>query len=265
MSSKRVLIVTSSYKPAMASDMHRARMLCFDLPQQGWDVEVLTPDVSYQRSITIAPDVDGFFCETTPVHSVPAWHPKMFRAFSIGGIAWRAGMPLYREGCRLLKSGRFDLVIFSTTQFQLTCLGPIWRKRFGVPYVLDLQDPWYHPARKYYTTDRVTKARITNSLHKRSERFAVRKADALVSVSAKYLEDLNERYARTLKSSGEPWRQQVIPFAASKRDLARVTDIATSPSSGSLKIAYVGVGGITHTASGEALCLALARLRAIDP
>jgi hypothetical protein len=265
MSSKRALIVVSSYKPAMASDMHRARMLCFDLPQQGWDVEILTPDVSYQRPITIDPDVEGFFCESTPVHSVPAWHAKVFRVLSVGGIAWRAGMPLHREGSRLLRTGRFDLVYFSTTQFQLMCLGPIWRKRFGVPYVLDLQDPWYHPSRKYYTTDRVAKARITNSLHKRSEPFAVRNADALVSVSAKYLDDLNERYHSTLKSSAEPWRQQVIPFAASKRDLDRVSDIAPSPTSNPLRIAYVGVGGVTHVASGEALCAALARLRAIDP
>ena len=44
----RVLIVTSTYAPAMIADMHRARQLAWELPKLGWQVEILTPDVSYQ-------------------------------------------------------------------------------------------------------------------------------------------------------------------------------------------------------------------------
>ncbi len=44
----RVLIVTSTYAPAMIADMHRARHLAWELPKLGWQVEILAPDVSFQ-------------------------------------------------------------------------------------------------------------------------------------------------------------------------------------------------------------------------
>ncbi|NJM63821.1 MAG: hypothetical protein HC849_32625, partial [Oscillatoriales cyanobacterium RU_3_3] len=39
------------------------------------------------------------------------------------------------------------LVFFSTTIFPVMLLGKRWWQKFGVPYVLDFQDPWrsdYH-------------------------------------------------------------------------------------------------------------------------
>ena len=35
-----------------------------------------------------------------------------------------------------------DLIFFSTTQFDAFSLGPTWKRKFGVPYVLDYHDPW---------------------------------------------------------------------------------------------------------------------------
>ncbi|HWA97896.1 MAG TPA: glycosyltransferase [Pirellulales bacterium] len=263
---RRVLIIASTYRPAMLADMHRARMLAFDLPQYGWDVELLVPDASYQRPEWVEPQASGLFADA-PVHEVPPWLPSLFRAAGIGTIALRAWWPLFRAGAKLLASGRFDLVYFSTTSFPLFCLGPLWQKRFGVPYVLDLQDPWYYPNRKYFTTKKIWKARISNRLAKIMERYAITRAAGLVAVSPQYLAEMRHRYAH----NPGPWqresREAVIPFAASERDLAVAAEhvehagLSRTPA---LVIRHVGVGGPMRVRGFEVLCAALRCLRDSD-
>ena len=65
---KRLLLVTSSYNPATIADMHRARMLAWELPKLGWEVEVLAPGTAFQHpSCLDAPSLSG----TTTVTSGP--------------------------------------------------------------------------------------------------------------------------------------------------------------------------------------------------
>ena len=123
---RRVLIVTSSYAPTMIADMHRARHFAWELPRVGWNVEVLCPDSSYQRPSCIDKDSVQFFSPTTEIHFVTAYHPAVFSALNVGSIGWRAFIPMLRTGRQLLKSGRFDLVYISTTQFVLFLLGQAW-------------------------------------------------------------------------------------------------------------------------------------------
>ncbi|HEX4132671.1 MAG TPA: glycosyltransferase [Pirellulales bacterium] len=270
---KRVLIVTSGYCPTMTADMHRARMLAFNLPEYGWDVEILAPDTSYQRASSLDRDSEIFFCDTSPVHDVPAWMPRLFRAAGIGTVGWRAWVPMYLEGSRLLASGRFDLVYFSTTHFVLFTLGPIWRARYKVPFVVDLQDPWYRPQQRYFTTNMVCKARVMNWLSKRMERQVVPRAEGIVSVSPTYLANMNECYSSRRGAWQQPSHQAVIPFAASLADLQRAraampaaTHDGLSDSSGDqLKLVYVGIGGVTRSAGFTALCRVLAELRRRQP
>ena len=42
---RRVLLVTSSYAPTMIADMQRARQLAWQLPEAGWQVEILCPGI----------------------------------------------------------------------------------------------------------------------------------------------------------------------------------------------------------------------------
>src|SRR5262249_49435766 len=134
---RRVLIVTSSYAPAMIADMHRARHLAWELPKQDWEVEILSPDVSYQHLSCIDLDSEAFFNPSTTINWVPPLWPKLFHALGIGTIGWRAIISMLVTGSRLLRRGRFDIVYFSTTQFLLFLLGPIWQCWYGIPYALD--------------------------------------------------------------------------------------------------------------------------------
>src|SRR5260370_31283280 len=140
---RRVLIVTSSYAPAMTADMHRARHLAWELPLLGWEVEILCPDASYQLPLCMDRDSADFFPRGTIVHEVPQRLSWLSRAFGFGSIGWRAILPMLVAGSRLLRKRRFDLIYFSTTQVPLFTLGALWRRLFGIPFVLDIQDPFY--------------------------------------------------------------------------------------------------------------------------
>src|ERR1700761_2530262 len=214
----RVLIVVSSYRPAMLADMQRARVLAWELPALGWDVEILTPAPREVRQDAIEPDADGFFAKDTRVHEVRAWLSALFWPFTSRSGSWRMALPMFWHGRRLLASGRFDLVYFSTTAFIFLAWGNRWRRRFGVPYVIDLQDPWLMPADRY--RGRGWKARLSGWLDPCLEKAAVRHAAGLIAVSEGYIATLKRRYHRQSPSWLQTGRHAVIPFAADERDLS---------------------------------------------
>ncbi|HEX4146998.1 MAG TPA: glycosyltransferase [Pirellulales bacterium] len=275
---KRVLIVVGSYCPTMTPDMHRARILCYELPAQGWDVEILTPDTSFQRCVTVDAQDAVFFDAKTPVHSATAWLPWAFRLAQMNGIGFRSLWPMFRLGHHLLKTKRFDLVYFSTTQFPLFILGPLWHAIDRVPYVLDFQDPWYSRKQKYVATSRRWKWIVSGWLARPLQRFAVGRAGAIVAVSPRYLEELRTTY----RGQAFPWlapdRQAVVPFAGANVDIETARRAsgdplpaaqhaacdATQPSA-KLPIVYVGAGGITRLKAWEALCRAAILVRNHNP
>ncbi len=259
---RRVLIVVSSYRPAMLADMQRARALAWELPALGWDVEILTPAPSEIRQDAIEPDADEFFAEDISVHEVCAWLPSLFGLLTLGSGAWRMWLPMYRRGRTLLASGRFDLIYFSTTAFNFFSFGPLWHSKFGVPYVLDFQDPWVLAAHRY--RDRGWKARLSAWLDPRLEKKAVRAAAGLIAVSDAYIATLKQRYHKQSPPWLKPGRHAVIPFGADERDLVeagRGHCPAMAADRHELPLHYVGAGP-TMWRSFSLICQTLAWLRA---
>ena len=256
---RRVLIVVSSYRPAMLADMQRARALARELPALGWDVEILTPAPSEVRPDAIEPDATGFFTDDTPVHEVRAWLSPLFRLFTSRTGSWRMALPMFWRGRSLLASGRFDLVYFTTTAFVLVACGNTWRRRFGVPYVIDFQDPWLLPADRYRGG---WKARLSAWLDRHMEKTAVCNAAGLIAVSDAYIATLKLRCGKA-PCWLDPCRYAVIPFAADERDLieaARRGGAAPAANGNELALHYVGAGP-TMQRSFALVCQALARLR----
>lgn len=265
MTSRRtVLIVTSSYAPAMIADMHRARLLAWELPALGWDVEILAPDISYQPAFSLDQDGQAFFCPGTPVHYVPAPGAIQRRIIRSSTIGWRALRPLDRMAGQLLRQRKFDLVYFSTTQFNLFLLGARWHSRFGVPHVLDIHDAIYQAAPAFFGgTPPGLKRSVNLWLLKRIEAMAARSASALVSVSGKYLEDMRARTAAGGTGGPEFPRGAVIPFAASERDLAEAKSrmpAAICAQDGAKRVIYVGAGGVIMARAFGEFCRALSAL-----
>jgi hypothetical protein len=256
-----VLIVVSSYRPAMLADMQRARALAWELPTLGWDVEILTPVPSQIRPDAIEPDTDGFFADGTPVHEVRAWLSPLFRLFTSRTGSWRMVLPMFWRGRSLLASGRFDLIYFTTTAFILVACGSSWRRRFGVPYVIDFQDPWLLPVDRYRSGG--WKARLSARLDPHLEKTAVRNAAALIAVSDAYIAALTLRYHKLAPHWLDASRHAVIPFAADERDLVVAAGrgaSATAAGGDELALHYVGAGP-TMRRSFSLICQALARLR----
>jgi hypothetical protein len=149
----------------------------------------------------------------------------------------------------LLQEQEFDLIYFSTTQYPLCVLGAYWKRRFGVPYVIDVQDPWYTD---YYQdkpkSQRPKKYWFSYRLNRWLEPKAMKNVDGLISVSETYIDDLQQRYPETCNVPSS-----TITFGAfaPDMDIARKHAAEFLPLLNPLykNIVYIGRGGNDmHTA-----------------
>jgi glycosyltransferase involved in cell wall biosynthesis len=256
---RRLLIVTGSYYPAILADTHRARLLATELRHFDWEVEVLAAGTEFQREDAIETDAAVFFDPAVPVHFAAPRGQTLFRILKMRSIGWRAFWPIYEAGKKLLAKQRFDLVYITTAQFNLFCLGRLWQRRFGTPYVLDFHDPWVRRVHKVVTTKHTLKFRIAGWLTRLLEKFAVLRAAGVVAVSPTYIEQLQSRYPGALCLTKS--RAAVIPFAASERDLEAARASANRVK---IDIAYVGAGGEIMEKSWRAILKALATLHSSE-
>src|ERR1043166_7452429 len=138
---RRLLIVSPNFPPVNAVDMHRVRLSLPYFRDFGWEPRVLAVDPARVENAR-----EPLLLETIPVH-VPVHHCGAFDArlttrVGVAALALRALPFLYRAGARLIREHRPDLIYFSTTSFPVLALGRLWKKRFGVPFIVDMQDPW---------------------------------------------------------------------------------------------------------------------------
>lgn len=214
---RRVLIVSPHFCPVNAADLHRVRLALPTLPAHGWAPTVLALSPETIEGAVLDPLLEQSYPADVPIVRVRGIAPRLTRRFGFGSLWWRAGRALARAGDQLLASRSFDLVFFSTTQFDFLQLGPIWRRRHGVPYGIDYQDPWVND---YYarTGTPPPGGRLRFALAYRRARTleprVLRTAAGLVAVSPAYLHDLKRRYP-----SVDSLPQRVLAFGASERDL----------------------------------------------
>jgi hypothetical protein len=208
----------------------------------GWEAEVVTVDPAYSEITK-----DELLLQSIPddimIHRVNAFSKKWTSKFGVGSIALRSLLFYKRAVNRMLSKGRFDLIYFSTTQFPVCILGRYWKKKFGVPYVIDMQDPWHSD---YYIDkpkqDQPSKYWFSYRLNKYLEPIAMKAADGLVTVSEGYINDLKAKYPEIKSIPAE-----TIPFGAFTPDL----EIAVKNKSkfepilqpNHINIVYIGRGG----------------------
>lgn len=130
-----------------------------------------------------------------PVHRVRAWPVS---GWGFGGLAQRALVPLAQAGAALLRERHFDLVVFSTTEGLVQLLGRRWKRAFGVPFCLDYQDAWvsdyYRDHPDVTPPGGRVKFAVMNWLNRIAERRVAPEAAGLLSVSAAYVEQVEQRY-----------------------------------------------------------------------
>lgn len=220
--------------------MHRIRTSLPYFKDFGWDAEVVTVDERYSDMVK-----DDLLEQTVPdnvrVHKVKAFNKRFTSKFGLGSIALRSIWYYFIKVNSLLKEQHFDLIYFSTTQFQVCILGSYWKKKFGIPYVIDMQDPWHSD---YYLNkprhQRPKKFWFSYRLNKYLEPLAVANADGLISVSESYITDLKNRYKQIIDIPAK-----TITFGAFKPDLDIASQQQFPPllDRTSINIVCVGRGG----------------------
>jgi len=240
--SKKVLIISPYFAPSNAADMQRIRMSLPYFKNFGWDAEVVTVDPRYSEMVK-----DELLMQSIPgdikIHQVKAFDKKWTSKLGLGSLALRS-LWFYKKAVnRLLSSNKFDLIYFSTTAFPVCILGSYWKKKFNIPYVIDMQDPWHS---EYYRDkpkdQQPPKYWFSYRLNKYLEPIAMKRVDGLIAVSNKYIIDLKSRYneIKDIPSA-------VIPFGTFSPDM----EIALQNQSrfknlldpGYTNIVYIGRGG----------------------
>jgi hypothetical protein len=264
---RRVLIVCPQFPPVNAADCQRVRMSLPHFREFGWEAHVLAVEPGEVEGFH-DPDLQRTLPEDVPVTRVRGIPVRITRKFGFGGLWLRTGLALRRAGSELLNGKTFDVVYFSTTIFAAMTLGPRWRRKFGIPFVIDLQDPWVND---YYsrTGVRPPGGRVRYALAqwsaKRSEPYVVREAAHIITVSPAYSDTLRGRYPEIPTD-----RFTVLPFAASEADFALVTKEKIGhgifdPADGLRHWVYLGRGGRDMAVALRGLFAALSELRSTNP
>jgi len=173
-----------------------------------------------------------------------AWSPRWTRRLLFGDLGLRSLCGLWRASRDLHRDVHFDCVFVTVYPTYTAFVGLLLKKRAGIPFVLDYQDPWVGAwgltAGPGASGTPDIKSRFSRALARTLEPIAVRAADALTAVSAATLDGVRERIprARALPSIE-------IPIGGERRDF----DFAVSRSrkhvlfdgsDGKLHISYVG-------------------------
>lgn len=209
---KRVLVVSPSFPPISAADLHRVRTSLPFYREFGWQPFVLSVDPAAHGGLQ-EPELLATVPHDIPVTRCGAIPATVTGVLGVRAIGLRALPQLYAAGAALIRQHAIDLVYFSTTMFPSVVLGRLWKARFGTPYVIDMQDPWKTDYRGAGVQPGL-KAGAARAMHGRLEPFAMRRVDGITSVSPAYSEVLQRRY---------PWIHPemcaTIPFGASAGDI----------------------------------------------
>lgn len=147
--------------------------------------------------------------------AVGAFSKKWTAKLGLGSIALRSLFFYKKRVDNLLKKEKFDLIYFSTTQFPICILGAYWKKKFRIPYIIDMQDPWHSD---YYInkpkSERPPKYWFSYRLNKYLEPIAMKTVDGLISVSDDYIKTLTLRYPEIKEIP-----HKTITFGAFEKDI----------------------------------------------
>ena len=241
---KNVLIISPHFPPVNAPDMQRLRQSLPFFFENGWEAEVITVNKDWIEINSL----DNLLLENIPkyikIHTIQAWDINKTRRFGLGSLSMRSFFHFKKAGNKILRNKKFDLIFFSTTAFHVMALGTYWKRKFKIPFVIDMQDPWRND---FYLgkppNERPPKFFITHNIDKILEAKTIPFADGILSVSEEYIKVFHQRYPITKKT-----KSLILPFAGNKIDFEIANKNSTFNKSVKLNkskknIIYIGRGG----------------------
>jgi len=264
---KRVLIVCPRWLPLSAPDLQRVRMSLPHYRACGWNPVLLCVD-SAQADGVIEPELGAILPADLPIYRCGAVSRALCRIVGVGSLGLRSWRHLWRSGLEIIKRERIDLVFVSTTEFVATFAARLWKRDTGIPYVIDIQDPWQ--TSHYEDTGTRPpggwKYGFARMVGRVLEEPSFSRASGFMSVSPRYLDDLRHRY---------PWMggrpSDTIEFGGSREDLAAASAGPAAPipaltrEHGEVHLVYTGAAGPIGLAAIEAVLQSLHELARSQP
>ena len=245
---KQILIIAYYFPPSGGSGVQRVLKFAKYLPENGWQPTILTVDPAYAAY----PDYDESLVEDVPkdirVVRTRSWDPYSFYAKLQGrrkqdmigtgfvrepankGQISRLAMwlranlflPDARVGWvpfatpaagRLIRKERYHALLTSGPPHSVHLVGRRLRRRFGIPWVVDMRDPW---------TDQwpnmvMPQTGLARRLDAMFERSVLKEADAVVSVS--------DGVGKGLQTKASIQRYQTITNGFDSADIPPITEM----------------------------------------
>jgi Glycosyl transferase 4-like domain len=250
---KNIVIIASDFAPSSYPPALRARFFAQHLPEFGWNPIVLTTDPRHYEW-TIDPENYKLLDPALEVVRTEALPLKWTRRLGFGDLGLRTLCYHWRALSRICRQRRVDLIFISVPPNTPLVLGRLAHARFGIPYILDYNDPiltdyyWTLPRAK-----RPPKWALVHAIYRILEPFSLKRVDQLVGVDDSYLAGLFANYE---------WLQGVkataIAFGVEPRDFDYVrknprTNPVFTRGDGHFHVSYVGRGGPDMVAALRAL------------
>lgn len=214
---RKVLIVAPHFPPATLAGVHRSRHLAKWLPSHGWTPIILRVD-ERDYSESLDPVLAQLVPDTVIQERVQAISHRFTAKIGFSDVSIRAYRQLRKGVARAIAKYRPEVVLITGSPFYPMMFSGWIKREFGIPVVLDFQDPWVSAWGE--TLPRWSKGGIAHRLATILEPKALRHADYVTSVSDRQNEELAARY---------PWldatRMAGIPIGGDPEDFVLLREL----------------------------------------
>jgi Glycosyl transferase 4-like domain len=262
MTNKTALLVSLNFPPSQIASVHRARHLAKHLPAFGWRPVVIAVDERFHKE-PVDPSLGRLVSPDVAIHRVKALPLWMTSCFGVGDLAIRSIFHVSRKIDQLVSETKPGIVFFTGWPFYQMLLAGRVKKRFGLPVILDFQDPWVSTYGA--TRPRWSKDGISHRLAMTLEPRAVRNAAYITSVSDTQNDEMATRY---------PWidrkHMAAIPIGGDMSDFDGLRMLPPESArvaldSARINLSYVGTFLPLAEPLARLLLRSLARLRKSEP
>lgn len=237
-SDRNVLIVAPHFPPATLAGVHRSRHLAKWLPVHGWTPIIIRVDEEHYTET-----LDSLLAKLVPESVIQeragALDARITRKMGVTDVGLRSYWAIRTAIAKAVEKHAPKAVLITGSPYYPMLLSGWIKRHFGLPVVLDFQDPWVSAWGE--TLPKWSKGGIVHRLAVALEPRALRHADYVTSVSDRQNEEMAARH---------PWldakRMAGIPIGGDPEDYDQLRnttgEVAKSPhiDDEKLNISYVG-------------------------
>lgn len=234
-------IIAPDFPPSSLPSAVRVRLFASHLEEFGWRPIVITTAPEYYEC-PVDSDNERLLPPGLEVIRTRALPARWMRCFGIGDVGMRSLWHHWRVIRRLCRARSIELLFISVPPYVTMILGRIAFLRFGIPYVIDYQDPWITEV--YWRMPRSERPRkwpLAYAMARLLEPFAIGRASHITGVSEGTTRAVMERYPE-LAGTGAT----ALPFGTEASDFDflrahRRTNACFDSTDGMLHLVYAGV------------------------